>query len=380
MFVRPVAHRHSAVLARKEEWAYTSLQHFLSCKGFMERVLIIADDLTGALDSACAFAARGLPTRVILEPKELRQALADQGAQVLAVATGTRELSGAVAGQISEDICAQIQGFTGIVFKKVDSRLKGNIAVELAPLARAFPRPILACPAIPAQGRVTRDGCVSGAGVAQPIAVAPALGLAAEVPDCSTDAELDSVLLADLKTNLYVGAAGLAAALARRLAPAGHAVPFALPKPLILAVGSRDPITLSQVAKVPGPIYAAPNGVVSPLRAAAHLMVQLVAGREVIDGATAANAFADGIVEQIERLDPKSLFACGGETAHAILRKLGCLSLDLWGEVLPGVPVAYCPARDLVVLTKSGGFGGPDLLVDLLSKFDKSTEERITTL
>lgn len=371
--------RNHASLARNRHLNYTSLQDFLSCMNAMERVLIIADDLTGALDSGCAFAGRGLVTRVALNVSDLAQTLADNSAQVVAVVSASRELSAARAAQISLEICDAMQAFDGIVLKKIDSRLKGNIAAELAPLARRVGRPILACPAIPAQGRFTQDGKVIGAGVASPIAIVPILGLPAALPDCHTDDDLDRALPADLRENLYVGAAGLAAALARRLAPEGTAAPLPLPRPLLLAIGSRDPITLAQIAAASLPVHAAPNGAVPGLPAAPAVLVQLTAGAQTVDGLSAATDFATGIARQIDRLAPKSLFACGGETAHAILRELGCAALTLCGEVLPGVPVAYCPARNLVVLTKSGGFGTTNLLNDLLSEFDKSIAERITT-
>lgn len=348
--------------------------------GAMERMLIIADDLTGALDSACAFAGRGMVTRVVLNVTDLAQVLADTSAQVIAVVSASREISSARAAHIADEICNIAQWFDGIVFKKIDSRLKGNIAVELAPLARRFARPVLACPAIPAQGRFTQAGCVAGAGMAAPLAIAPALGLPATIPDCGSDNDIYGALPADLRENLYVGAAGLAAALARRLAPEGNAAHFPMPKPLLLAIGSRDPITLAQIAASPLPVQPAPNGAVPKLAAAPAVLVQLAAGAQTIEGFSAATAFATGIAQNIGLLAPKSLFACGGETAHAILRELGCTALELWGEVLPGVPVAYCPARDLVVLTKSGGFGGANLLNDLLAEFDKSIAERITTL
>jgi len=338
----------------------------------MARLVIIADDLTGALDCACAFALRGLATRVVLQRGELASTMSDPLVDVVAYPTGTRELPAGEAERIVADTVAIIKHFNGIIFKKIDSRLKGNIAIELGVIHAAFPRPVFAAPTIPAQGRYVRGGAVVGAAVAQPIEIAPVLGLPAETPDCMSQAEMDAALPAELLANLYVGAAGLAVALARRMSDVEASRPIDLAAPLLIAIGSRDPVTLAQIAAAPLDPIAAPNGEVPVIDPGHHTLVQLVQGADAIDTATAAKRFAAGIVEAF-RLDPvQSLFACGGETAHAILLGLEIAVLDVLGEVLPGVPVARCPKRNLTVLTKSGGFGGPDLLRTLIQKFDKS--------
>ena len=55
-----------------------------------DRVFIVADDLTGALDSAATFAMRGASVRVACRPDDLPAALGSD-AGVVAVATGTRD-------------------------------------------------------------------------------------------------------------------------------------------------------------------------------------------------------------------------------------------------------------------------------------------------
>jgi uncharacterized protein YgbK (DUF1537 family) len=63
-----------------------------------------------------------------------------------------------------------------------------------------------------------------------------------------------------------------------------------------------------------------------------------------------------------------TLLACGGETADAVLGALGVGVLRLDGEILPGVPVStmLVGGRPMQLVTKSGGFGGPDALVSVL--------------
>lgn len=338
----------------------------------MQRVLIIADDLTGALDSAAAFARRGVRTRVATQPDALAATLTQ--ADVIAVATGTRELSAIDAASVLRSILPTIGSFDGIVVKKIDSRMKGHIAAELAVLREILPRPILACPAIPVLGRYVEQGCVTGAGVERPIPVAPTLGCPATVLDATTQAGLQNALPAELNQYLYVGAAGLCEAIAAQLVPSP---PLAqtpeLDGPLMMAIGSRDPVTLAQIAASGVRVTPAPNGRVPVLPGADHHLIQIVAGHDTVASALAARDFADGIVREMRRRPYRTLFACGGETAHAILKALGIRVLDLQGELFPGVPVARCPGSGLVVVTKSGGFGDAELIRQFMQKFAVDT-------
>jgi uncharacterized protein YgbK (DUF1537 family) len=56
----------------------------------------------------------------------------------------------------------------------------------------------------------------------------------------------------------------------------------------------------------------------------------------------------------------------GGETARAVCDRAGLTTVDLIGEVEPGMSLGRSgnPAR--VIVTKSGGFGGPDTLAAAL--------------
>lgn len=60
-----------------------------------------------------------------------------------------------------------------IVLKKIDLRLKGNVAAESAAIAAIFGhREVAVAPAIPDQERFTRDGHVVGRGVEASLSVA----------------------------------------------------------------------------------------------------------------------------------------------------------------------------------------------------------------
>ncbi|WP_011339281.1 four-carbon acid sugar kinase family protein [Cereibacter sphaeroides] len=337
------------------------------------RLVIVADDLTGALDAGAGFAMRGARVRVARSLADLPEALAS-GAEVIALSTGTRDLGVAEAQARLAEVRALL-GAQPLLFKKIDSRLKGPIAAELAALLEGDPRPILATPAIPALGRFCEAGAVTGAGLDRPIAVAPALGRPARVIDARTDAEIEAALPDDLATQVFVGAAGLAAALARRLWPdAPSTRTHLLSTPALFAIGSRDPVTLAQIAAPHAlPIHEAPNGAVPALPAADALLVRMTPAEPACPAAVAGDTFARGIAASMTARPVATLFACGGESANAILAELGIGQLDLLGELLPGIPVseAHHAGRRLRIVTKSGGFGPPDTVVKLVKFLER---------
>src|SRR5688500_11481266 len=95
------------------------------------RWLIIADDLTGAADSAIAFAKRRLPARVSWgEPR------ADERADALALAfdADTRALPADAAARRHQEILRALFDARMHVFKKIDSTLRGHPAEEIGAL------------------------------------------------------------------------------------------------------------------------------------------------------------------------------------------------------------------------------------------------------
>jgi D-threonate/D-erythronate kinase len=131
------------------------------------RWLIIADDLTGAADSAIAFAKRRLPARVTWGEPSI-----DEPSDVVAVAfdADSRQLPRASAAQRHREILRRLLAPDTRVFKKIDSTLRGHPADEIGAMidVLAARQPHLSsifAPAFPAGGRVTRGGRVFVHGV-----------------------------------------------------------------------------------------------------------------------------------------------------------------------------------------------------------------------
>lgn len=338
------------------------------------RLCIIADDLTGALDAAAPFAGRGLSVQVALTPQATGR-VAASGADVIAVSTQSRDGSEVAACAAMEQVLAALPSNIRL-FKKVDSRLKGHVKAELAMLA---PDRMLVAPAIPDFGRITKKGHVMGFGVDQPIDIRDQLGeLAprAAVPDVATSDQMHFAIKDLPSDTLLVGARGLAEALA--IAMTGledaHAIrPRA--KRALMVVGSRDPITLAQLASARNraTCVAAPLGdLVHPEEMAAdpYLLVQATPGASPRTSAAVAQALARSVYPVLTQ-GREAILLTGGATAEAVLTEMKINVLDLRGECLPGLPVAF--ADGSCIIAKSGGFGDEQTLLTLLRIFQGSS-------
>ena len=327
---------------------------------------IVADDLTGALDAAAPFAARGMHVEVALVSGAIDDALR-QMPDVISINLGSRELAAEVAKRSASEALAALPSGTRL-FKKVDSRLKGHIAVELDGMPF---RSALVAPAIPAFGRYVAGGCVRGFGVDEPISVHERLGRHADlstIPDMSTAAEMRASL-EDAERNgvdLLIGARGLAEALAERMTGEAAAQAAEISAgPTLFVIGSRDPITLAQIDVLRRSIVtrylAAPNGRLTDPKdeGCAITLVQAVPGEGEVSSEEVSEALAESVWPDLA-LSAGTMLLSGGATAEAVLRKMGVQRFRLLGECLPGLGLAEVDGR--CIIAKSGGFGSPDTL------------------
>ncbi|MEB2845387.1 four-carbon acid sugar kinase family protein [Rhizobiales bacterium RZME27] len=327
---------------------------------------ILADDLTGALDSAAPFAGRGLRTEVALA-REAIAGIVEDRPDVISINLNTREIGADEARETTAAVMALLPSGT-LLFKKVDSRLKGNIVAELdaIPFSRA-----LVAPAIPEFDRIVENGAVCGFGIDTPIVIAAKLGshaARAHTPDTRSPADMDAVLDAAQTdgTDLLIGARGLAEALARRMTAGRNAQPAKISTGrTTFVIGSRDPITLAQIDALRAghdlDYLAAPNGELTetPDTDATLTLVQVTPGTSEINPVLASEALAEGLKDSLSGYNG-TLLLSGGATAEAVMRVLGVSRFTLHGECLPGLGLASSEGR--CIIAKSGGFGKPDTL------------------
>jgi uncharacterized protein YgbK (DUF1537 family) len=343
---------------------------------------LIADDLTGALDTAAQFTGRIAPLPVLLD----RTTAAPETSYALNLSCRDGDEKTAVA--LTRDSLDCYAG-ADLAFKKIDSLLRGHWAAELAEIVRSgmFRRIVLA-PAVPAQGRLTRDGLQLLAQSSGPPTLI--MKIAAELKrhevssrdidceivllDAESDADLEAIAkrYANEPATLWCGAAGLARALAQQ--PPRTAQP--LNQPHLVIVGSRHPVSLRQV-EVFG---AARPDCVAPMADEPSFVGRILTTLETFgccvvlpdlpSGLTemeAAERIARGMELLSGRLPPLcGLTVVGGETFAALCRVLKATELSVDGEFLHGVPASRMESglcSGTLCASKSGAFGEPDWLL-----------------
>lgn len=356
---------------------------------------LIADDLTGACDAAVHFAMRGRNTIVPIAPgAELRDPA------VIAVSTDSRDLEPAAArNAISAAVAGLRISSAPILFKKIDSTLRGHTGGEIAAALTAFGCNVaIVCPAFPRMNRIVEGGCLRIDGdsdfplievashlraqgvedcvytVSDAIPQAICSGAHIVVLDAVCDGDLDRIAAAGLALDcrvLWAGSAGLASALARTLTfrPQPRPRP-AVEGPVLFCIGSDHSVTLAQQTALlsqrgallvhPGPANRA--CIQSALAGGQHVVLRIPHGQVA----------AEWLRDELARVHASAVLLSGGHTASLICRIAAVNHIDLIDEIGPGVPrgVIHGGALDGVsVVTKSGGFGCPDALIQVADYF-----------
>ena len=385
----------------------------------MVRVGIIADDLTGAMDTGAQFARRGLDTLVALSRDGYPEA------SVVAVSTDSRVEPAAEAYRRALDAAQQLGRC--LVYKKIDSTVRGNIGAELDGVLDGLRTDrALVAPAFPEAGRTTTGGlhCVNGVPVADTVfgrdPNAPVL--ASHLPTLlagqtrrrvghlplriveqgdqavvnALNAEPAGVVVADAVERRHLRALGRAlvqatepwlpcgsAGLAAEWAPGPDLGQADLTQPgwppmsgpVLVIAGSRHPLTAAQLrcAETEGHLTCVGLGL-SVDREAASLEKVLAAlgqGANVALTTTfsafeigAEGSFAARLAHAAKRIIGQvqlaGLVITGGDVLRAVSHALGARALRVLREVEPGVPAGIWvggPVHGSRVVTKAGGLG-----------------------
>lgn len=125
----------------------------------MIKLLIIADDFTGALDTGVQFAVNGVATRVDTG-YDIDYSSLEQETEVLVLDAETRHLRAEEAYKIvARAVSDAKRAGVPYIYKKTDSALRGNIGAELTAMYdMADGKRIHFVPAFPRMNRITRKG------------------------------------------------------------------------------------------------------------------------------------------------------------------------------------------------------------------------------
>lgn len=391
----------------------------------MAEVAIVADDLTGALDTAGQWARCGLRTYAILGAGPLPDT------EAVAIHTGSRAATAEQAYGRARQAAQRLQGRT--VYKKVDSTFRGNIGAEVQGLldGLGLHRALIA-PAFPAAGRTLQGGILYVHGVPLhqtefridpqwpareshvPTLLARQtirrvghlpLDIVAQGEEAicgvlqASAAEIvvaDAVQMEHLCTLaraavhmappwLCCGSAGLAEPWLHALGwtPAA-AAPFCWEPqagPVVVVAGSRHPAVARQLRKTEenrglhlihlaleeGENSAQWSQAQRILAAGCHLALTTTfsvhrPGQEANVAAYLGRATA----QVCANTGVLGLILTGGDTAEAVCSAMGMAGLQVVGEVQPGIPAATAvggQGAGLRLVTKAGGFGDDEALV-----------------
>lgn len=376
------------------------------------RAFALADDLSGAAETAAVLAVPGYPATIRLgrnsRAVEAGLTVVDLHCRTVRPDEAAARTAAALAGTPAD----------ARLFVKIDSLLRGNVGACVGAVAARGPVVVVA--ALPGSGRTVRDGVVHLDGVplhataawrietrSAPRSVAAAL--AADCPivgvaelradphtaltgalassrvvvcDAENADDLDRIAAATVAADVAAAGSGeFAAALGRATGRRGLGTgppPDGPPRPVLAVVGSAEPVAARQVARLledgaaeiplrpgdpvpaallagpaPGPAGAQPPAVgVTVLRPDPDVRGDPSAVAEML--ASAAAKLAAGPVGP-------HLVLTGGETARRVLDALGADVLEPVGQIAHGA-IRSRTADGRHVVTRPGSFGDDDSL------------------
>ncbi len=377
-------------------------------------IAAIADDVTGAAEIA------GIAWRYGLKAQVCTVFDASSDADLVVIDTDTRSATPAAARRAMEETALRLQSAgVSCCYKKVDSVLRGNVAVELETLARVLHKSrIILAPANPSKGRVIAEGryLINRVPLHQtefandpehPARSCLVADLLHAPTSCSvrvlkrssyTGTE-DGVIVAETQTpadlaqwadcvdegTLAAGGSEFFRAILERRFPAGVSetlVSQAGPKWFVCGSGSASSCQALAVARNSG-LLVCPMPEASfqdPLAGesltaqwADHTVSALAAhgcAISVIDRPVKADArlalglrtCMAGLVQQVVgRTRIQELFIEGGATARTILDRMGWNTLDVLGEYGLGVVrLAVRGKQSQIITLKPGSYPWPD--------------------
>ncbi len=405
-------------------------------------MVIIADDLTGANDSAVQFKKKGLSSFVkVLFDQDAPNDIAESY-DVLAINTDSRPLSSKEAYErVLKATRLAVPGDPSKIYKKIDSVLRGNPDAELeATMDAASCDLAFVVPSFPDNGRSVVDGVLtvddrkidavglfakgmrrkvvgvaladvrSGAErLAAKIVSARAEGGSVFVFDAETDADIAAIRDCALKipeSAILCGSAGLAKFLVvgEKSRSAGSRRALSLGgKPILIAIGSRHESTATQIKNavsffsiplvtlesarvLSGDGAGAADAVFSA--ACAHfessspiliVAVDTLFGKytpvlretekDYEDARLLVEALSAVVVRMFSSFSIGAIVSSGGDTSLEICRAFGVSGIDLEDEIAPGIPAGTLiggRADGTAIVTKSGGFGSPDAMIQII--------------
>ena len=372
------------------------------------RIAVIADDLTGALDTGVQFSNWGFTVQVTDDPLS-------SSADVVVLNTDSRSLAPEKAYGLVFSVTEKVSGFD-IIYKKTDSTLRGNVGAEIqAVLDATGEETAVLTPCYPPTARSVRGGHLLVDGIpihhteysehgSKQSYIPDIIRVGATCPvihvgdpfdvhhsgivviDSESEADLLKIARNLTGHKVLAGSAGLAAALAEIMVN---------PPPVLSVIGSRRTVTQRQARELESRLGAElipldmrkvlnkePQGealqraidafeggrdviiISAPDSEAVEMTVEFVeslglSATELEARITDALACTAGAL--IKQTTLSGIILSGGATAMAVCAALSVNEIAIIEELRPGIPLLRLDGINAV--TKAGGFGEPDALI-----------------
>lgn len=391
---------------------------------------VIADDLTGAMDTGSQFARFGLLSRLSLARQET------YSSEVEIINTDTRESCS--SQRAAERVRAAVVALEGrLLYKKIDSTLRGHLSAEITTvLAASAYRRALVCPTVIEEGRRVIGGQLSVDGhplhrsefAHDPTWPARTSGIADRlrepvghlslalvragkdtltqaieasderllIADAAEEHDLKHIAEAIVATRvLPCGALSLARAWVTALTdrePDSQLSVISLHDPIMIVSASRHPRTRTQMEALKQQHSAleviiqpdTESSLATPLSRlrqwaqSGHAILLRTQEEDVRSEAKKAamlRGLAALVAAMVKEHNIGGIVVSGGETAAVVLEALEAESVLIRGEVSPGFSYGSVEkglSTGLPIFTKAGGFGADDALSTLLTQITGS--------
>ncbi|MFB2832149.1 four-carbon acid sugar kinase family protein [Aeromonas jandaei] len=360
-------------------------------------IAILADDLTSALDGAAPFAGKGLSARVMLQIPTSPEHNAD----IISFDLNSRFLEPEESSHRFE-LAADIVKHADIIYKTIDSTLRGNLGYETrGTLIGSKRKKALVIPAFPDAGRTTIKGMQYVHGLllehtefaqdpTHPITTSSVAkrmegldSMLYHIFDAESNEDIDAVLHNEglLSPVVWVGSPGIASALSRTVNKNKETRPLQMQTDVsrvLVIVGSLHQINQAQINRLlrsesDAYLITVTDDITSEAAAheirtafLEHSVVCIITSRERTKTGTLSSTPSEKLGEIVALCASlfNGLVVTGGDTARRIVDAINASSLDLLGEVEPGVPfgILNTPGRNIPFSTKAGGFGNEETL------------------
>lgn len=390
----------------------------------MIKLAVLADDFTGALDTAVQFSSKGAAT-MLFKPEALMEK-SDLDCQVIAIDMQTRHLTRDDAYAVAYAIAKRVR-IKGIpyLYVKTDSALRGNVGATLEAVVDAWEENVIFAPSYPDTGRLVRQGILTIEGIpasqshfAQdlfnpvvhdsvydmiaeqstiPVVHEPCAERAIVLKNAESNEELETIAHQAVRSGstLLAGCAGLARFLpdALRLSTGEIEMPE-IDGPMVVISGSTSPVSVEQLRR--GKEYGFESYVfrdilkekadftpivqrVKRLKDELGLIIEV--GCEA-DGGSCADSFekkgkriAHNLGKAAEKIVRSgfsgTLFVFGGDTLASVVRQLGATGIQPMGEIECGVVVSQIDisGQRIPLISKSGSFGSANVLEKICEQY-----------